>query len=311
MKVLIAEDEAVSRRLLQAALTRWGYEVVTASDGCAALEILQQPDAPKLVVFDWMMPGLDGMQLCQAVRAKTQEPYTYILMVTAKRAQENVVAGLTAGADDYITKPFDPDELRVRLRTGKRIVCLQDQLIAARESLRDAATHDSLTRLWNRPPFSKRSAASWPAQTADHGSVGVVMLDLDNFKRVNDTHGHQVGDEALIAVAKTLRSSVRPYDSIGRVGGEEFLVVLPGCNELNAMSHAERLRAAISELVIPNRRWVARDHRQPGRVGRRHPTKARNACVRAADDALYVAKRNGRNRVEFQNAQEIEARSAC
>jgi two-component system cell cycle response regulator len=298
MKVLIAEDEAVSRRLLQAALTRWGYDVVTANDGYAALTIMQGPNPPKLVVFDWMMPGLDGVELCREIRAQPQMPYTYILMVTSKRTQENVVSGLSAGADDYITKPFDPEELRVRLRTGKRIVCLQDQLIAAREALLEAATHDSLTGLWNRAAILNTLVAELERTDRDHGSVGVVIVDLDEFKGVNDTHGHLVGDEVLRAVARTMRANVRPYDSIGRLGGEEFMIVLPGCNVLNATSHAERLRTAIADMVITTEAGPLSITASMGVSVGASSLKAWG-LVRAADQALYSAKRTGRNRVEF------------
>ena len=303
MKVLIAEDEAVSRRLMQAALTRWGYETITANDGCAALAIMQGPNPPKLVVFDWMMPGLDGVELCRAIRAKPQMPYTYILMVTSKRTQENVVSGLSAGADDYITKPFDPEELRVRLRTGKRIVCLQDQLIAAREALLEAATHDSLTGLWNRAAILNTLVGELTRTDREHGSVGVVIVDLDEFKQVNDTHGHLVGDEVLRAVARTMRASVRPYDSVGRIGGEEFMVVLPGCNALNATSHAERLRAAIEELIVTTDGGPLSISASMGVSVGGNSLQAWG-LVRAADQALYAAKRSGRNRVEFEVANE-------
>jgi len=309
MKVLIAEDEAVSRRLMQAALTRWGYDVVTANDGCAALAILQGPNPPKLVVFDWMMPGLDGMELCRAIRAQPQMPYTYILMVTSKRTQENVVSGLSAGADDYVTKPFDPEELRVRLRTGKRIVCLQDQLIAAREALLEAATHDSLTGLWNRAAILNTLVSELTRADRDHGSVGVVIVDLDEFKQVNDTHGHLVGDEVLRAVARTMRANVRPYDSVGRLGGEEFMVVLPGCNAINATSHAERLRASIEEMTMKTEVGPLSITASMGVAVGSGSLQAWGQ-VRAADQALYAAKRAGRNRVEFKDANEVAPEGA-
>jgi len=299
MKVLIAEDEPVSRRLLEGALTRWGYEVVTADNGLSALAILQGDDPPKLVMFDWLMPGLDGVQLCQAVRATKQEPYTYILMVTSKRSQENVVAGLSAGADDYITKPFDPDELRVRLRTGKRIVCLQDQLIAAREALREAATHDSLTGLWNRASIFNTLITELNRSDREHGSVGVVVIDLDNFKRINDTHGHLAGDEVLVAASHAIRKAVRPYDSVGRIGGEEFIVVMPGCDSINAISHAERIRAVIQNMVVDtNEAHITVTASLGVSVGGTETSAW--GMVRAADEALYRAKHEGRNRVEFE-----------
>ena len=150
MKVLIAEDDPVSRRLLQASLERWGYEVVVAKDGTEATQILLSPDAPKMALLDWLMPGVDGVQLCRNIRRNKPEPYTYILMLTGRRTQDDVIRGLEAGADDYVRKPFDPSELKVRLRTGKRILYLQDRLITSREALRDQATRDPLTGLWNR-----------------------------------------------------------------------------------------------------------------------------------------------------------------
>jgi diguanylate cyclase (GGDEF)-like protein len=230
-------------------------------------------------------------------------PYTYILMVTSKRTQENVVAGLSAGADDYVTKPFDPEELRVRLRTGKRIVCLQDQLIAAREALLEAATHDSLTGLWNRAAILNTLATELSRADRDHGSVGVVIVDLDDFKQVNDTHGHLVGDEVLRAVARTMRGNVRPYDSVGRIGGEEFMIVLPGCNAVNAVSHAERLRTAMEETVVQTAAGPLSITASLGvSVGQSSPQAW--GLMRAADQALYAAKRAGRNRVEFDITSE-------
>jgi two-component system cell cycle response regulator len=303
MKVLIAEDEAVSRRLLEASLRRWGYDVVVAANGRVALDILERPDAPKLVIFDWLMPGLDGIQLCQQVRAKQNDPYTYILLLTSKRNQRDVVEGLSAGADDYITKPFDPQELKVRLRAGKRIVCLQDQLIAARESLRHLAMHDSLTQLWNRAAIQDLLVAEVARSRREGATLGVVVADLDHFKNVNDTYGHPVGDAVLCETADALRKSTRPYDAIGRIGGEEFLVVLPGCNQINAVSHAERLRFAISETWVET---VAGRVQVTASLGVAVLGKGGDgdaqSLVRAADEALYRAKRNGRNRVECTQA---------
>lgn len=250
MKVLVADDEKVSLRLLESSLRRWGYDVVVAKDGLEASQVLLSPDSPKLAVLDWMMPGLDGIQLCQEVRRNKPEPYTYILLLTSKRAQDDVVAGLDAGADDYVTKPFDPAELKVRLRTGKRILYLQEQLINAREALRDQATHDRLTGLWNRAAVFD-ILNSELAREARYGTpVALVMSDLDDFKNINDTYGHPAGDEVLASVAKAMRDSVRRYDSVARYGGEEFLIVLPGCDRSNAVGHAERMRAAVARIAV-------------------------------------------------------------
>ena len=269
MKVLIAEDEVVSRCLVERLLSRWGYDVVVATDGLEALRILKHPDAPKLVVFDWLMPGMDGAQLCREIRGRKQEPYTYILLLTGKRTKGDVIEGLDAGADDYITKPFEPQELKVRLHTGKRILCLQDQLIAAREALRDVAMHDSLTGLWNRGAIREFLASEVARAQRQGSSVGIVLADLDHFKSVNDTYGHPVGDAVLCNVARAMRGATRPYDSVGRHGGEEFMILLPGCDPMNAVSHAERLRAAIGQASVGDAQRAGACHRQHGRSRRR------------------------------------------
>jgi two-component system, cell cycle response regulator len=303
MKVLIADDEAVSLRLLESSLRRWGYDVHTASDGYEALRILHLPDGPKLVVFDWLMPELDGIQLCREVRGRTQEPYTYILLLTGNREKGQVIEGLSAGADDYITKPFDPQELRVRLRVGKRILCLQDQLIAARETLRDMAMRDSLTKLWNRAAILDVLTTEMARSRREGASLGVVIVDLDHFKRVNDTYGHLVGDAVLCEAVRVLKQSIRPYDSVGRIGGEEFLVVLPGCNEINAVSHAERLRAAIAQASVDTPHGPVQVTASMGvSVLEKGLDTDAFGLVRAADEALYRAKESGRNRVETAHA---------
>jgi len=296
MRVLVADDEAVSRRLLQSSLTRWGYEVVPASDGNEAARALLAPDAPKLAVLDWMMPGLDGLQLCQEIRRSKPEPYTYILLLTGKRSQGDVIEGLEAGADDYITKPFDPNELKVRLRTGKRILYLQEQLISAREALRDQATHDQLTGLWNRAAIMDILEEEIGRTRRAGGTLGVLMADLDHFKKVNDTHGHPAGDEVLRQAAKAICESTRRYDSVGRYGGEEFLVVLPGCDACNALSHAERLRTAVANLGVDFNGHQIRPTLSLGvAVSNKPPYASAFDLVQAADWALYQAKREGRN----------------
>ena len=298
MKVLIAEDDAVSRRLLESSLTRWGYEVVVASDGLEASRLLLVPDAPKLAVLDWLMPGIDGAQLCEDIRRQKPEPYTYIIMLTSKQSKEDVIRGLEAGADDYVCKPFDPSELKVRLRTGRRILYLQDQLIGAREALRDLATRDQLTNLWNRSTILSIIGNELARANREGSSIVVMVGDLDGFKQVNDTYGHPTGDEVLRGVAQAMKEVLRPYDSVGRYGGEEFVAVLPGCVRENAASHGERLRAAVSRLEIATPAGVIRPTMSLGiAVADRHSPLDAHELIVAADAALYEAKRAGRNRV--------------
>jgi len=301
VRILIAEDEPVSRRLVEATLTKWGYDVVAARDGSEAWQHLQADDAPQLAVIDWMMPGMDGVQICHEVRKLAREPYTYIILLTGKNTQEDLIQGLEAGADDYLAKPFDPQELKVRLRAGKRILDLQAELITAREALRVQATHDALTGLWNRAAVLDLVRRELERARREWTPLAVFMVDLDHFKRINDTHGHAAGDAVLRQVAEVLRTSIRPYDGFGRCGGEEFLAVLPGCDAATALRRAETLRARIAEQPIdvpdgPTLNVAA----SLGVAVIDDPTDVdADSAVRLADEALYEAKRNGRNRVEL------------
>lgn len=298
MKILIAEDDPVSRKLLESFVVKWGYEVIVAADGAEAQRELERDDAPRLAVLDWMMPGANGVEICRQVRRRAAEPYTYILLVTAKDQKQSILEGLEAGADDYLTKPFDPYELKARLRAGKRVLELQEQLIAAREQLRMEAAHDCLTGLWNRVAILEILQRELARSRREAAPVAVIMVDLDYFKQINDTHGHLAGDAVLREVSRRMGSSMRPYDAIGRYGGEEFLIVAPGCDATAAVKLAERFRACISQKPID-----IFDGAFPATVslGVTASSDAKEAddLVRAADEALYRAKNAGRNRVEL------------
>jgi len=307
MKVLVADDEAVSLRLIESSLKRWGYEVVTAADGIEALAILNGQERPQMAVLDWMMPGLSGVDLCRELRLhKSEGEYTYVIMLTAKRTKDDVIQGLEAGADDYLTKPFHPQELRVRLRTGRRILYLLEQLVVAREALRDQATHDVLTQLWNRVALIEILDKELARAEREESSLGIVLVDLDHFKSVNDTHGHRAGDDVLREAAEAMRSATRPYDAVGRYGGEEFLVILPGCDQVNAASHAERLRKVINQVSVAVPGGEIRCTASLGvTVGGYDVELDPTVLIEAADAALYRAKNGGRNRVEFAAAKEF------
>ena len=300
MRILIADDSIVSRHLLEATLRKWGYEVLVACDGAEALQILERDDAPALIILDWMMPGVTGLEVCQRIRQRGSEPYTYILLLTSKSQKEDLIEGMDAGADDYITKPFDQNELQVRLRAGTRLVDLQAQLLSAREALREQATRDSLTHLWNRSSILEILTRELSRAHRESSPLGVVIVDLDHFKQVNDTHGHPAGDAVLREAARRMQGSIRQYDSLGRYGGEEFLILLPGCGEAESFAQAERLRRNLTQAdirvndlalhitasfgvtaAVPGDPWTA------------------EGLIRKADEALYVAKKSGRNRVEI------------
>jgi two-component system cell cycle response regulator len=300
MKILIADDSSVSRHLLGSMVKKWGYDVVSVSDGTRAWEVLNGSDAPRLAILDWMMPGLTGPQVCESVRAKNSESYTYILLLTGRTQKEDVIEGMTAGADDYVVKPFDQQELRVRLRAGRRIVELQDELLCAREELRQRATHDALTGLKNRACIRQILAERYEEARRSGTPLGLVALDLDRFKLVNDTYGHAAGDALLIAASQSIQNALGPTDVVGRDGGEEFLVVSSRPPDSLA-ALAESIRGAVAaepvalgDLQLPVTASLG--------CASLHPGADLNRLLRAADEALYAAKRNGRNRVETASA---------
>jgi two-component system cell cycle response regulator len=300
MKILVADDEAVSRRLIERTLERYGYEVITASDGAAAARELAKPDGPRLALIDWMMPEMDGPEVCRHVRARQSSPYVYILLLTSKELSEDIVAGLEAGADDYLTKPCEPAELQARLRTGQRILKLEDNLVEAREQMRFKATHDALTSLWDRGAILtllsnevNRTEAGFP--------VSLLMCDVDHFKQINDVYGHLVGDEVLQELSSRLTNAVRQNDSVGRYGGEEFLAVLSGCPRENLAEVAEQLRQAIETAPF---KTSAGDLFVSVSLGATtiehwHPELTIEHYLKQADKALYAAKQGGRNRVVY------------
>jgi two-component system cell cycle response regulator len=300
MRILIAEDDAISRRILEATLKRSGYEVVAACDGQAAWDALQAPEAPRLAILDWMMPGMDGPEVCRAVRKRGDQGYVYLLLLTACEGKQALVEGLEAGADDYLVKPFDAFELKARLDVGRRILDLQRQLLSAYEEMRHRATHDALTGVYNRGAILEQLQLEWLRAQRDGGTLGVIMCDLDHFKRVNDAYGHPAGDAVLREAARRMRSVMRSYDAVGRYGGEEFLIVIPRCSQDTICSLAERLREAIAgeavsigSTALPISMSIGVSVRDEQRDVEPH------ALLHAADAALYKAKHAGRNRVVF------------
>jgi len=302
MKVLVAEDDLVTRRTLQAYLEKWDYQVVTASDGQQAWQLLQQDNAPRLAILDWMMPILDGTSVCREVRRSNLQPYIYLILLTARGYQEDVIAGLEAGADEYLTKPFDPYELRARLRAGARIIELQDSLIQAREALRERAMHDPLTQLLNRRATMDVLVAELSRGAREQKPLTAIMVDIDHFKSVNDQYGHPAGDGVLCEVSRRLRMSSRTYDTVGRIGGEEFLIVVPGCDAAQGLAQAERLREVVCSQAITFKDLSISVTISVGVATLRHPKQDEMEVLLAlADQALYRAKAGGRNRVEGES----------
>jgi len=317
MKVLIADDSIVSRHMLEATVKKWGYEPIVACDGQEAWDILQKDGAPQLAILDWVMPRLTGPEVCRLSRQQQKTAYTYMLLLTSKNQREDLIEGMDAGADDYVTKPFNHHELQVRLRAGRRIVDLQTELLVTQAALRQQATHDSLTKIFNRHSIFEVLDRELGRAERENLPVGIALLDIDFFKSVNDTYGHIAGDAVLVEAARRIKSSIRSYDSLGRYGGEEFLVVLPGCDEACTQSQTERMRRNLASESMPIHEDAHSDvslaltasfgstTSLPG-----HRVSA-ETLLRIADESLYEAKRAGRNQVKFRSIlAEEESRAA-
>ena len=298
--VLIAEDDLVSQHLLRSFLIKSGYHVITVTDGLQALEALQAADGPHLAILGWMMPIIEGPEVCKRIRQMPGRPYTYILLITARTRPDDLLEGLGAGADDYLTKPFDVLEVLARLRVGQRILDLQDSLLRTREALRLQAAHDALTGVYNRAAILEVMAREDARHRREGSFLGIVMIDVDHFKRVNDTHGHVVGDEILEEMTRRIERCVRCYDAVGRYGGEEFLIVAPNVNEAHALGLAERVRRAIQETPFEAKAAVIPVTASLGvAVSNGNAPEAFEDPVRRAEEALYRAKKLGRNRCEI------------
>jgi diguanylate cyclase (GGDEF)-like protein len=299
MRILIADDEKVSRRLLEKTLLRAGYEVVAVENGREAAEKLSKADSPRVALLDWIMPELNGPEVCQAVRQQKDKPYRYLVLLSSKESKADIVLGLESGADDYLTKPFDPEELKARVRAGERVLQLEDSLVAARESMRYQATHDHLTSLLNRGVIIELLGRELLRSRRENSSTGIILCDVDDFKLVNDTYGHVTGDEVLKEVARRLLSCVRGYDFVGRYGGEEFVIVMPETDMAVATIVAERLRRRIASepFAIAQGTKSIEVTISIGLATLDTVDDNTATILKRADQALYRAKRDGRNRV--------------
>jgi diguanylate cyclase (GGDEF)-like protein len=292
MKVLLVEDSYIERHKLGCCLTDWGLEYVAVGNGTDAIKLLEGPNAPDMALLDWVLPGMDGIDVLRRIRKLSHGSYIYTVMLTAKSQKKDRMIAMDAGADDYLSKPVDPSELRSRIMVGKRILELQ-------QSLRFAATHDFLTNLLNRSEILAALEREFARGGREDKPITVILGDIDHFKRVNDTLGHAAGDEVLKEVSRRLKTDLRPYDVVGRYGGEEFLLVLPGCNLTNGFKRADEIRKIVAGSPITTPFGTTSATISMG-VTSADADRDRSASdlLREADVSLYTAKKNGRNRVE-------------
>lgn len=295
--VLLAEDDPLFQHLIQKQLQSWGYRSVVAKDGDQAWDIVQQiHSGPELIILDWLMPGIKGIELCRRIRQMHCPYYPYILLVSSKDEKKDIIEGLNAGADDYLTKPFDFGELHARLRTGTRITSLQQELLRAQEELFFQASHDALTGLWNRGAALELFGKELQRAKRNHQATGLLMIDMDHFKQINDTYGHPVGDQVLKEVASRILHAVRSYDFVGRYGGEEFIAVVSNCCAESLQTIAERVLTSVGSAPCATSSANLQVTLSIGAV-ESHDEISQMHVLTAADAALYQAKRTGRNRI--------------
>jgi len=298
LTILLAEDSAIYRHLIEAQFKEWGFHYVLAKDGKEAWKLLSGQGAPRLAVLDWVLPEVDGVEICRRLRSTSKEvPYTYTILLTAKSERQEMLEAMEAGADDFLAKPFDPPELKARLLVGMRIVDLQHKLVSSNQALQFAACHDFLTGLWNRAEILNFLRRELERSRRDRTPVGIVLADVDHFKNVNDRLGHDSGDSVLKAVAGYLTSSLRAYDGVGRYGGEEFLIIIPGCDLETTVRRANQIRELVASKPIALHTGTATVTLSMG-VAVADASLDVEDLVRRADVALYQAKHKGRNRVE-------------
>ncbi len=292
MNVLIAEDDTGSRLVLRATLQKLGHSVTAVENGQQALDVWRKAEFP-LLISDWMMPELDGLGLCRKIREDNRTRYTYVILLTALGGKGSYLDGMDAGADDFLTKPFDEDLLAARLRVAERMLDLH-------ETLRVQATHDRLTGLLNRGAIMDELQMELERASREGSPVSVIMADLDHFKQVNDRHGHLIGDVVLQEAARRMQAVMRSYDRIGRYGGEEFLIISPGCDADDARTVAERIRSRVNASAVQTSAGGVTATASLGvATSRKGAMVDASTLLGAADAALYRAKNAGRNRVEI------------
>lgn len=301
MKILIADDDPVSRHKLRRQLEKWDYDIVAVDTGEEAWRVLQGDAPPPLAILDWMMPDLEGIDLCRRIRsgeADQQDHYTYVVIMTVRDRIADLVEAMDAGADDFISKPYNPIELRVRVQAAKRILDLQRQIIAAREEFRRQAQRDPMTGVLNHQAILDALDIEMDRSGRSEQFVSCILADLDHFKSVNDTYGHQAGDKVLVNLAQCLKHTVRKYDVVGRYGGEEFMIVLPGSPAAAAFDIAERVREQIASASVESATGLVQVTISMGVAStEQFADFGSEDLIAEADKALYAAKHQGRNRV--------------
>ncbi len=302
-KILIIDDSPVSRKLVELPLLEKGYDLIFAANGRTAIELFEK-HRPDVVISDWVMPDLSGKEICQHIRSRSLDSYTYIIVLTGQTGKDHVVEALALGADDYLTKPFHRGELLARVGAGARITGLQRQIQRKNRQLEELALTDALTGLPNRRAIEDWAMTQLSNAARHRFPFWVALADLDHFKQVNDTFGHDAGDAVLKKFAKILKGSLRRGDLCGRLGGEEFLLVLTHTDKANALNVIDRIRMELSSAPVTLGVCTIGVTASFGLAGfeANQQSSTFSRLREMADAALYSAKRGGRNRIEFTPA---------
>lgn len=304
-RVLVAEHDLDTRVSLQNMLREWGFEVVLAQHGAEALCILEQQRTTELAILGRTLPGIDGVELCRRISDRASDRLPYIFVLAKHNENRDVVRALESGAAEYLTAPLEPNELRARLIVAARILKRQESLIAARDQFRAQAAIDALTGVWNRRAILEILENELCRGEHQERATGILLVDLDHFKRVNDAHGHLVGDMVLQETGRRLRHTLRSYDSIGRYGGEEFLIVVPGSNQRELCELAERIRAIMENEPVDAGRNKIQIMMSVGATIAPANERSLAKVIAIADAALYRAKKMGRNRTVYDGRRSV------
>lgn len=305
-KILVAAGDPVTRHVFNSTLRKWHYDVVLAENGLEAWEALQQEGAPPLAILDWIMPSMNGVDICREVRRREQSAYTYILLLTEKERKQEILTGMEFDADDYLNKPFNPQELQMRLRAGHRMLDLHRELLTARKALRSQSVRETLTGVWNRHAIMNALNEELERAKRERSAVGIILAALDHLARIDESYGYLTGDAVLRTIGECLRRSIRPYDSVGRYERDTFLLIAPGCNLSGVVTMAERLRLTIQTVNVP----ACEDHLSftvSLGVGSTHvaPTLEPDVLMAMVESALERARQSGFNRVEIAASSDL------
>ncbi|MGC9194364.1 MAG: GGDEF domain-containing protein [Syntrophobacteraceae bacterium] len=298
MRILVADQSRTSRMILAAVLKDWGFTPVLVSDGNAAWEIVQYPGAPRLAILEWSMPGINGLEVCRQVRRLNIPEPPYIILLTSRGREEDILSGLEAGADDYFAKPYDNAELYARIKVGRRVVEMQAEMNRVKSALIYEAAHDPLTSTLNRGAILNVLEKEFTRSLREGSSLSIGLLDIDHFKKINDTFGHRVGDEVLCALVRLIESNIRIYDCVGRYGGEKFLLITPGKTDTTEKDIYERLFRVIRGAQLQTGAGPLSLEVSAG-VACRKEKDTVESLLDASAQALYRARLEGCNRISY------------